>query len=129
MTIKTFLTIVAALGIVHGVAFLVAPNQVVRAYGIVPSAPIALMSRFFGGALLAWCAILWSAKSFRDEAAVRAVLLATCVAEAIGVLTAIAGTVAGTMNGLGWMAVAIYAFGSVGCAYFLTGQKRLAAAS
>jgi hypothetical protein len=35
-----------------------------------------LTARLFGGALLAWGAIIWFAKDFRDEAAVRGVLIA-----------------------------------------------------
>jgi hypothetical protein len=87
------------------------------------------MSRFFGGALLAWCGILWAARGFRDTAAIRAVLISTAIAEAIGALTAVAGTMSGTLNGLGWLAVLIYLFGTVGCAYFAMGDKELAAAS
>ena len=34
---------------------------------------------------------------------------------------------AGTMNGMGWVAALIYLFGAAGCAYFLMGQKQLAA--
>ena len=123
MTLKVFLSIVALLGVVHGVAFLVAPDQVATLYGMPTSAAVALMSRFFGGALLAWCGILWAARSFRDEKATRAVLICTAAAEAIGVLTAIAGTTSGTLNGLGWLAVLIYLFGTVGCVYFAKGQK------
>ncbi len=129
MTLKLFLSIIAFMGVVHGVAFLIAPDQIAALYGMPASPPVVLMSRFFGGALLAWCGILWAARSFRDEAAIRAVLISTAVAEAIGVLTSIAGTLAGTLNGVGWLAVAIYLFGTVGCAYFAMGSKELVAAS
>jgi hypothetical protein len=65
-------------------------------------------------------------RSFRDEGAVRAVLQCTAVAEAIGTLTAVMGTTSGTLNSLGWLAVGIYAFGTAGCVYFLSGEKKLA---
>lgn len=129
MTLKLFLSIVAFLGVVHGVGFLIAPDQIAALYGLPASPAVALMSRFFGGALLAWCGILWAARGFRDEAAIRAVLISTAIAEAIGVLTAFAGTVSGTLNGLGWLAVVIYLFGTAGCAYFATGHKGLVATS
>jgi hypothetical protein len=129
MSIKTFLAILAFLGIVHGVAFLIAPDQVATSYGLPPSAPVALMARFFGGALIAWCGMLWMARNFRDEGAVRAVLTCTAIADAIGFLTAIAATVAGTFNGTGWIAVAIYAFGTCGSVYFLMGNRQLVMAS
>jgi hypothetical protein len=129
MGIKTFLAILAVLGVVHAVAFLIAPDQVAVSYGLPPSAPLALMARFFGSALIAWCGMLWMARNFRDEAAIRAVLMCTAIANAIGLVTAIAGTVSGTFNATGWIAVAIYAFGTVGCTYFLMGNKPLVVAS
>jgi hypothetical protein len=126
MTIRAFLSIIAVLGIVHGVAFIVAPYWVASIYGLEQSIAIALLSRFFGAALLAWSAILWLTRSFRDEAAVRAVLLSTGIAEAISVCVAVMGTLAGTLNMMGWVAVLIYLFGAIGCGYFLFGPSRLA---
>jgi hypothetical protein len=104
----------------------VVPEQVAASYGLVSSPSSVLTARLFGGALLAWGAILWAARTFRDESAVRAVLMATGVAEVVSLFVVIAGTLAGTMNTMGWVAVLIYLFGAVGCGYFLTGQKRLA---
>jgi len=127
MTFGVFLSIIATLGVGHGIAFIVAPDQVASIYGLEPSAPLALMSRLFGGALLAWGAILWSTKSFRDEAAIRSVLISTAIAEAISLLFVVQSTLTGTMNAVGWVAVLIYLFGATGCSYFLIGQKRLVA--
>jgi hypothetical protein len=127
MTIKLFLSIIGALGVVHGIAFIVGPYQVASVYGLEQSLAVALVSRLFGAALVAWGAILWLAKSFRDEAAVRAVLIATCVAEAISLVFVVQATLAGTLDAMGWVAVLIYLFGASGCGYFLTGSKRLAA--
>ena len=127
MTIRIFLSIIGALGVVHGVAFIIAPYQVASLYGLEQSLAVALVSRLFGGALVAWGAILWFARDFRNEAAVRAVLISTFIAEAISLWVVIAGTLAGTLNAMGWVAVLIYLFGAAGCAYFLTLPKRLAA--
>ncbi len=128
MTIRTFLSIIAVLGIVHGFGFVIAPGKVDALYGLPDLLPIALMSRFFGGALIAWASILWATRNFREEGAVRAVLQCTAVAEAIGVLTAVMGTASGTLNALGWLAVGIYAFGTAGCVYFLSGERKLVVA-
>jgi hypothetical protein len=127
MTIRIFLSIVGALGVIHGAAFLIAPYEVASIYGLEQSLGVAFVSRLFGAALVAWGAILWLARSFRDETAVRAVLIATGVAEAVSLCVVILGTLAGTLNAMGWVAVLIYLFGAVGCLYFLTGQNRLTA--
>ena len=127
MTIRIFLSIVGALGVIHGAAFIIAPYQVASIYGLEQSLAVALVSRLFGGALLAWGAILWLTRSFRDETATRAVLISTCVGEAISLVFVVQSTLEGTLNAMGWVAALIYLFGAAGCAYFLAKPKRLAA--
>jgi hypothetical protein len=123
MTIRVFLSIIGALGVIHGAAFVIAPFEVASVYGLEQSLGVAFVSRLFGAALVACGAILWLARGFRDEAAVRAVLVSTCVAEAVSICVVILGTLAGTLNAMGWVAVLIYLFGAVGCLYFLTGNR------
>jgi hypothetical protein len=119
MTIKTFFTILAVLSFLFGVGFVLAPDQVLANYGIEHSPALALVGRLFGGELLALGVILWLARDFRDEAAVRAVLVSTLVVGVVNLVVAIIGTLAGTTNALGWSTVLIYLFGAVGSGYFL----------
>jgi hypothetical protein len=81
------------------------------------------MSQLFGGTLLAIAVILWSARDFRDEAAVRAVLIGIGVADAVNCIVAIMATTSGTINALGWTTVLIYLCGAAGAGYFLTVGK------
>ncbi|OSI23732.1 hypothetical protein BST65_20700 [Bradyrhizobium canariense] len=120
--------IVTVLAIPHGIAFNLMPDLVAASYGLSPSPDVALAGRLFGGALLAWGGMLWSARNFRDDGAVRAVLVCTCIPEIIGLLTVVMATMAGTMNTMGWIAALIYLFGAAGCGYFLLTQPRLSAA-
>jgi hypothetical protein len=53
MTIKTYFAIFAVLSALFGIGFVLAPGPVLSNYGIESSAAIALMSRLFGGTLLA----------------------------------------------------------------------------
>jgi hypothetical protein len=124
MTIKTFFMILAVLAAIHGIGFVLVPDPIASAYGVATSASTRLMAQLFGGALLAWGLIIWFAKDFRDEAAVRGVLIATCIADAVSFIVAAMATLAGTMNAMGWVAVLIYLFSGVGCGYFLTTQSR-----
>ena len=75
MTIRMFFTILAVLSFLFGIGFVLAPDQVLANYGIESSPAMALLGRLFGGALLTLGVILWLARDFRDEAAVRAVLI------------------------------------------------------
>jgi hypothetical protein len=78
------------------------------------------MSRLFGGTLLAMAVMLWSARDFQDESAVRAVLIGLGVSGAVNLVVAILATTSGTINALGWTTVLIYLCGAAGAAYFLT---------
>src|ERR1700730_8081682 len=100
MTIRVFLSIIGALGVIHGAAFIITPYEVASIYGLEQSLGVAFVSRLFGAALVAWGAILWLTGSFRDEAAVRAVLVSTCVAEAVSLCVVTLGTLAGTLNAM-----------------------------
>jgi hypothetical protein len=124
MTIRMFFTILAVLSFLFGVGFVLAPDQVLSNYGIEHSPALALVGRLFGGTLLALGVILWLARDFRDEVAVRAVLVGTLVVGVVNLVVATMGTLAGTTNALGWSTMLIYLFGAVGSGYFLMAQSR-----
>jgi len=82
----------------------------------------------FGGVLLTLSVILWLAKDFRDDAAVRAVLLGALLGDVVNLVVAAMGTLSGTSNALGWSTVVIYLYGTLGSGYFLVAQtSRLSA--
>ena len=129
MTIKTFFAIFAVLALLFGIGFVLAPAQVLSNYGVESSPAVALMSRLFGGTLLAMAVILWCAREFRDDA-LRAVLIGFGVADAVNLVVAIVAAWSGTVNALGWTTVLIYLCGTVGAGYFLaTGQSQQRAMS
>jgi hypothetical protein len=67
--------------------------------------------------------ILWCARDFREEAALRAVLIGFGVSDVINCIVAIVATSSGTINALGWTVVLIYLGGAVGAGYFLTAGR------
>jgi hypothetical protein len=128
MTIKTYFTILAVLSFLFGIGFVLSPAQVLSNYGIETSPALALMGRLFGGVLLTLSVILWLAKDFRDEAAVRAVLLGALLGDVVNLVVATMGTLSGVSNPLGWSTVLIYLYGAVGAGYFLAARaSRLSA--
>jgi hypothetical protein len=122
MTIRTFFSILAVLSFLFGIGFVLAPGQVLANYGIELSPALALVGRLFGGALLTLGVILWFARDFRDEAAIRAVLMGGLIGDVVNLLVATMGTLSGVSNALGWSTVLIYLFGAVGSGYFLMAQ-------
>jgi len=63
--------------------------------------------------------ILWLARDFLDEAAIRAVLIGGLVGDVVNLVAAAMGTLSGAQNALGWSTVLIYLFAAVGSGYFL----------
>jgi hypothetical protein len=122
MTIRMFFTILAVLSFLFGIGFVVAPGQVLANYGIESSPAMALLGRLFGGALLTLGVIFWLARDFRDEAAVRAVLIGGLVGDVVNLVAQTMGTWAGTTNALGWSTVLIYFFAAAGSGYFLVAR-------
>jgi uncharacterized membrane protein len=122
MTLRTFFTVLAVLSFLFGIGFVLAPAQVLANYGIETSPALALVGRLFGGVLLTLSVILWLAKDFRDEAALRAVLLGALLGDIVNLVVATMGTLSGTSNALGWSTVVIYLYGALGSIFFLTAQ-------
>jgi hypothetical protein len=123
MTQKNYFSIFAVLSVLFGIGFVLAPDQVLINYGIESSPAIAVMSRLFGGTLLAMAVILWSARDFHDQAAVRAVLIGSGISDVVNLVVALLAVTSGTVNALGWSTVLIYLCGALGAAYFLAASK------
>lgn len=118
MNVRTYFAVFAVLALLFGIGFVLAPGAVLANYGVTTTPAVAVMSRLFGGTLIAIAIIQWLARDF-DASATRAVLMGVGVADAINCIIAIASTTAGTINALGWSTVLIYLVGAVGAGYFL----------
>ena len=118
MTIRTFFAIIAVLALGHGIGFVMVPEQVAASYGMATSVSTVLMARLFGAALLGLGLIFWFARDGSSES-VRSVLIATIIGDAVGLIVVVMGTMAGTLNSMGWVAALIYLFGAAGSGYFV----------
>jgi hypothetical protein len=118
MTIKTFFTIIAVLALVHGIGFVLVPEQVAASYGMATSPSAVLLGRLFGAALLALGSIFWFARDNSSES-MRGVFISIAIANTVGLVVVVMGTVTGTMNSMGWVAALIYLFGAAGSGYFI----------
>ena len=98
MSAKTFLTINAIVSVVFGLAFLLAPTAAGSVYGVPPAPPTSLALQFFGSVLIAIAVVQWLGKDFRDWEAVRGVLIAGAVGDAIGGGVNLLGTFQGLLE-------------------------------
>lgn len=124
MTMKTFFTIISALALVHGVGFVLLPEQVAASYGMATSASTVLMARLFGATLLGLGLVVWFARGGSSESA-RSVLISVTISNIVGLIVVVMGTAAGTLNSMGWIATLIYLFGAAGSGYFVMARSPL----
>jgi hypothetical protein len=124
MKLKAFLAIVGIVAILFGIAFVVAPAQLLAQYGITADRYTIFMSRFFGAALINLGLLVWLARNVIDPLARQAIVLAGLVADVIGFIIALEGQMHGVVNALGWSTVVIYALFALGFAYFQFAPQR-----
>jgi hypothetical protein len=123
MKLSTFLSIVGVVAILFGISFVAAPAEVLAQYGITADRSVAIMSRFFGGALINIGLIAWFARFIVDAVGRRSIVLAGLIGDVIGFFVALQGQLNGDVNALGWSTVIIYGLFAVGFAYFQFAPK------
>lgn len=119
-----YLKVSAVVAVIYGIAGVLLTNFLLSNYGISIDAASILMTRFFGATLITWGLAIWLVSESTDGVALRGVLLAAVVGDAIGVVVSILSTIAGTMNAMGWSAVLIYAVLGLGALYFLVSRRQ-----
>jgi len=77
--------------------------------------------------LLAWGVIVWMARDFREDAAIRGVLIGSIVGDIVGGAVNIWGTIQGLLNGLAWTTTILYILLLLGAIYCLAAGERKAA--
>ncbi len=108
MRSSTAFLIGAVLALVFGIGFLLTPAFVLSVYGVSGDVPTVLVGRFFGVALIQLGVTLWLLKETRDAATQRGLALGGVVGAVAGIVVSTMGTMAGTLNSMGWSVVAIY---------------------
>jgi hypothetical protein len=106
----------AVIAVAFGLAFVLASGPSLALYGITLDRPGALMTQFFGAALIGIGIINWSARTAPDGG--RAVILGNLVGDAIGFAVALTAELGGVANALGWLTVGLYLLLGAGFAYF-----------
>jgi hypothetical protein len=117
---KIFLTISAVIAVLFGLAFVLAPTAASSIYGVPPDPHTALISQFFGSALISIAVVNWCARDFSDWEAVRGILIANAIGDVIGGGVNLLGTFQGLLNGMAWTTTIIYAALLIGSLYCLS---------
>jgi hypothetical protein len=77
-------TVNALIAALFGIAFLVAPVQVLATYGVTVTPGTAVVSRLFGAALFGYGVLTWRVRAAAPSDALRSIVLALCVGDGLG---------------------------------------------
>jgi hypothetical protein len=115
-----FATVVAAL---FGLAFLIAPSQLVALYGVKLTPATEVLGRIAGSTVLAFAIVYWGARNGKGGEALKAVLMAAFVTNGLDCLIMLHATYTGLVNSYGWAQAALNGVLALGFAYFASGKR------
>ena len=124
MTRNNFLMAATVVAAVFGLAFLVAPSQLVALYGVTLTPQSEVIGRIAGSVILGFAIVFWGARDGDAVEAMKAAMTGGLVANALDALILLHATVTGLLNGLGWLQVLINGALAVGFWYFTFGKGK-----
>ena len=124
MKLNSFLTLATLVAAVFGLAFLIAPSQLVALYGVTLTPATEVIGRIAGSVILGFAIVFWGARDGNGAEAFKAVMLAGLIANALDCLILLHATATGLLNGLGWLQVLINGGLAIGFGYFIFGKGK-----
>jgi hypothetical protein len=124
MKLKTLLIIKAIVGLCFGISIFSIPNFVYSIFGATLAAGGVFAARQYGASLLGNLLLTWCARNSQESDARRSILLALCVYDSLGVVATVLAIIAGAVNPLAWLIVALYLFLAIGFGYFLIPKSK-----
>ena len=124
MNRSRFLVVASILGLVFGLAFLLAPAQLLSFYGMTLDPAGQWIGRFLGAQLVGLAIITWLARNAPTGGALSAVMIGNLVGSTIALALAILQGISGIGNALVWSTAVVYAFLAAGFGYFQFGKSR-----
>jgi hypothetical protein len=123
MKLNSFLMLATIVAAVFGLAFLLAPSQLVAMYGVTLTPATEVIGRIAGSVILGFAIVFWTARNGDGAETFKAVLVAGCIANGLDCLILLHATATGLLNGLGWLQVLINGALAAGFGYFAFGKR------
>ena len=118
MKLSTFLIIKAIISFVFGIPLVLVPGTVVSLYNLALNPAGTLMAQYVGATLTGIGLVCWMARNAASSDLRQGVILSLFIADMVGFIVALLGQLAGQMNALHWVNVAIWLLLAVGLGYF-----------
>jgi hypothetical protein len=117
MKLSTFLIVKAIVCFAFAIGYIVVPVSTGSIYEITLDSDGIIMARFFGALLIGIGLILWFCRN-ADWNILKVITLSLFIADTTGFIIALVAQLAGIMNSLGWIIVAIWLLLALGLGYF-----------
>ncbi len=118
MKVKTLLMLTGLFGLVFGLAYLLIPATLLKFFGVDFTDATIMTARFFGGAVLGYGVLAWSARNSEESATRRSIKLAIFVTMLIGLVLSVISVVQKFFNAMGWIPVAFFFLIAAAFGYF-----------
>jgi hypothetical protein len=125
MKLNSFLMLATIVAAVFGLAFLIAPSQLVALYGVTLTPATEVIGRIAGSVILGFAIVFWGARNGSAAEVFKAVMTAGLIANGLDCLILLHATVTGLVNGLGWLQVLINGALAIGFWYFSFGKGKI----
>ena len=117
MNIKNFFILKAFISIICGLVLLIIPATAAKVVGVILNLEGSLGAQFIGALLLGIGLICWLSKEGTRDTAGH-ILLSLLIADIIGFILSLRIQLAGWMNSLGWIVVAVWLILAIGLGFF-----------
>jgi hypothetical protein len=117
MKTSTLLVIYAAISLIFGIGFLIAPNLILSVYGLELDALGIFLARILGAAMLALAILTWSTRNIGPSEARNAIVLSLFVFESLGFVLSLIAQLAGVLGQMGWSFVILFLIFAVALGY------------
>jgi hypothetical protein len=123
MKLNNFLVLATIVAALFGLAFLIAPLQLVALYGVQLTPATEVLGRIAGSTILAFAIIYWGARNGKGAEALKAAVVAGFVTNGLDCLIMLHATYSGLLNSYGWAQAAINGMLAFGFAYFAYSKR------
>jgi hypothetical protein len=118
MKLAVLFTVNAILAVAFGIALALVPAELLALYGITLTAGPLAVIRLLGAAFIGLGVLSWLVRTAAPSEALRAIVVAQFIHNALAFLLSAYGVLSGATNALGWSTVAIYGLFAAGFASF-----------
>ena len=109
-----------------GIPILLVPNFIYSIFGASLADGGAFAAREYGASMIGILMLTWFARNAQESEARWAIILALFVYDAIGFIVTLITVIAGKLNPLAWLVVALYLLLALGFGYFLIPKSKTA---